>query len=718
VITGDLTLDSRQAEVTDMKIDYDEKTLIIKFNDVVDATTFKASGVTIQNAAEDPTASYTLQSGTGSAAVVGGSSVSNDDGYFMTIDLGALDELELNTIVGLATEDLNTFVKLTSTAFKDVNGVNIVAVVPALKVSDFKDDITTPKLEHWDVDLTEETVTMVFSEAVNLAHFTPAELTFNGAADATAVVTVPSFTLTDGTNQALSEDQLTLTFNLVKDDLDEIKRTDGLLTYDGDSYVEITSGFIKDMFGVDAEPVLADASKAVRTYTKDATPPALVSFEVDMDTDDLILSFSEPIRTTTVHAALRVTLSDPSSDSAESHTLNDMGDSSTADQLTVTIGMTHADMGAIKVLNNLYKDKLHAALSLANNFATDMAGNGILVEIPAKKALVYRADVTQPKLLNFAVNMNQGTITVNFDEPMRASSFTVETPPILTLQGGKDILADPAAYQTHVVQSMTWDTATDGTQLILTIDADELNLIKAKEDLFSEKDKTYISFDSGMVTDMSTSNNQVVARLGSDGLKVAELGFQGDEIMPVLLSFELDMASEPGVLTLSFSETVDISEIDQTLITLQNGFNAQSTGLVDAVPFLHDGTVNTAVDSTEISITLHKTDFHELKLKRIGISDTTTWLVLGDGFVKDMAGGSSVALVDGVTAKKVKTGDCGGGAVALHSCLVLDNVDPRIDVFDVNMNDGTVDIHFTEPVDAASLDASQLRLQGKRKTGL
>lgn len=525
----------------------------------------------------------------------------------------------------------------------------------------------------------------------------------------TSVPPVPTYTLLGGANEELSEDQLTLTFDLDKDDLDEIKRIDGLLTFDanvvsgsGDSYIEYTSGFIKDMFGVDAEPVLVGASEAVRAYEKDATAAALVSFVVDMDTNDLILSFSEPIRSNTVNAAGKVTLSDPSSDSSESYVLNDLGTPSTTDQLTVTIRMTHADVGAIKVLYYLYQDQAHSAMSIAASFAEDMAGNG--VQVATKSASDYRTDETAPKLTNFAVNLNGGgTIQLNFDEPMLASAFTVSPAPILTLQGGADTTDPSTTYETHVVRSMAWDQDADGPHLILTIDADELNEIKAKENLFSQESDTYISFSGLMAIDMSLNANQVEAYPAGAALRVAAGGFTDDSVKPELLSFELDMASEPGVLTMTFSETVDISSLQQSLISLQNAFNSLGNAN-NVVPLENSWVVNTDADSTEISITLHKTDFHQLKLKRVGISETTTYLVLGDGFVVDMAGKLSTALVDGITAKKVKTAG-----------LVIDNVEPRIDVFDLNMNDGTVDIHFTEPVDKNSLNAAKFRLQGKRK---
>jgi hypothetical protein len=254
---------------------------------------------------------------------------------------------------------------------------------------------------------------------------------------------------------------------------------------------------------------------------------------------------------------------------------------------------------------------------------------------------------------------------------------------------------------------MTWDQATNGPQLLLTIDPDELNEIKAKEHLFTEPSDTYISFDSAMVFDMSLRQNQVEGRLSSNGLRVANGGFEDDSIRPVLDSFELDMASEPGILTLSFSETVDVSKLNMSLITLQNKFDAILSG---AVSLTNLGNVNTVDDSTVISITLHQTDFNQLKLKRIGLSDATTWLVLGDGFVEDMAGGLSVALNNGVSAKQVKAlRDDGANG------LTLDTVDPRIEVVDLNMNDGTVDVIFSEPVDLSKLNPAKLRIQGKRK---
>ena len=114
-----------------------------------------------------------------------------------------------------------------------------------------------------------------------------------------------------------------------------------------------------------------------------------------------------------------------------------------------------------------------------------------------------------------------------------------------------------------------------------------------------------------------------------------------------------------------------------------------------------DGTITTGEDSTVIDITLDKRDFDAIKLKRIGTADATTYLVLADGTVKDMARATSVPLGNGSTAKQV-------------SILTQDNVQPTLDTFDLNVNTGTIDLYFSEPVESDDLDATKLRLQSKR----
>jgi hypothetical protein len=502
----------------------------------------------------------------------------------------------------------------------------------------------------------------------------------------------------------LSADQLTLTFDLTKTDLDAIKLIDGLLTVDTDSFLEYSSGFIKDMFGVIAEPILAAKSAPVATFQKDDTDPALVSFEVDMTKEELILSFTEPIRFSTIVPTARVTVRNPPNFADESHVLTG-GTPTTNDQLTVTIKMSHDDLAAIKVKETMYKDKEHSAISLAANFATDYAGNEVTTAV--KAAAAFRKDDTSPNLTGFAVDMKNGKIQLNFDEPVLASSLTVYdvagASGILQLQGGSDESVN--GVETHTVKTVEWDSTANGPHLTLTIDSDELNEIKKKTALFTKEADTFISFFNGaLVTDMA--GNAVVNILASAAEQVTANGFVNDDIRPQLNAFSLDMASSPGILVLTFSETVDVSTLSMNLITLQNRFAAPDNDDSGVAPLVNEGIVTTVGDSTEISITLHKDDFDTLKLKRIGQSELTTYLVLGDGAIYDMATGASVPKVNGVSAIAVKSGG-----------LILDDVDPVIENFDINLSEGTIDVFFTEPVDKNTLDASKLRLQGKRKIG-
>jgi len=435
---------------------------------------------------------------------------------------------------------------------------------------------------------------------------------------------------------------------------------------------------------------VASLSEPVRTFTPDTVLPELVSFTVDMDAAKLFLSFSEPILESSFIIPQRLVLTDGVT--TETATLTG-GTKSTIDSLTVEVTMTHTDMGVIKVQNSLFSNEATSVLSVTTNLLTDMAGNRL--KPSTATAIDYTRDATDPALTNFAVNMHTGTIQLNFDEPVRANTLLEGS---LTLQGAED--TTDASVEVHPVQTVTFPDV-NGPHLVLTFDKDELDAIKKLENLFSldgvigsnDSLDTFISFTSALVKDMSNNPIQAV----STTLAKRVTTYTDDTVRPTLESFDLDVSATTGTITLSFSETVDKSELEVKGIRLQNAFSADAANAYT----LKGGTITTTGDSTVMDVTLLKTDLDEIKLKRIGTTKATTYLVLGDGTVKDMAGVTSVPLENGTTAKNVKL-------------LTKDDVKPTLDNFDLDMDKGTVDLYFSEPVESDDLDTTKLRLQSKR----
>jgi hypothetical protein len=755
-ITGELEIDDRYAVVKSVQLDLDMKVLIIEFDDVIQANTLKVHAITIQSGATTPALSYDLKT----------SSTHSDDGYIIAISLSAADELALNRIEGLASEEGNTYVALRATAFKDVKGENIVAIFNGMQVTactvcdgaqslaGFTADTTPPTLDEFDLDLSTGVMTMRFSEAVDLATFMPNAIVLSEAPnwaegaprDSSSGSTgsgevseqVSTVQLTGGLELMANDDQTAVTFTLVKADLDELKRIDGFATSQNNTYVSHDKTMVSDMFGdfgVAVAPIESGFAKRVTTFVEDDIRPSLELFWIDMDAAELYLSFTEPIRLNTISIASNIGFVEGASADYASVMIGEGAIATTVDSLTVVVKISAMDMNRIKVADLLFSSLSSSYITISHRLIKDMNNNMVNIITPAGSLLAssYKVDLTPPVLDTFAVNMNLGTIQFNFDEPVRVS--TINLPGSVWAQRSAEYVLGEDQYgiqhscNMHNEAKCTSQdndccadiatgepqTCSDGyyahasgpgctfecrkfcgenaLQIILTLDETELNVLKQLDELFTKKEDTYMRFANDFVRDMA---GVAMVEITLSDAKRASVYFD-DSTRPEINSFDLDMSSEPGILTLSFSETVDISTLNIDKLALQPAFDHVGDGAVS----LTSGFVATLDDGTSVSIILRKDDFDLLKLNRVGISKDNTWLTARDGAIQDMAGTLSLARENGVTAKQVAK-------------LVEDTVRPRMEKFDLNLHDGTLGLHFSEPVDAESFNPASFRLQDTR----
>ena len=403
---SELGTDTAPASITDIQVDMDAKTLSLKFNDVIDASSLKVQHITIQNNVTDlATESYILQT----------SSTRSADGYLMVIDLSEADELELNRIPGLATELANTFVAFTASVFDDMKKRDVIAITDGRQVSVFKDDITPPTLVRYEVDLSLETVVLVFSEAVDLGTFNASTIKLvSGPVDEPAGsgdvgVEVVELPLTGAKGPVtMIDNQTSITFKLRKDDLDKLKLSDELGTRANNTFIVFTSGMVDDMFGVAITAIGPADPQQVTVFGPDSVPPELVSFDVNMDTAQLTMLFSEPVRQESVVVPLNIEVGhEPTSGAVYSLSGGIVLD---GDGLVIVINMTHFDMGVIKANPNLFVDADTSIIGMKRALATDLNGVSVskLLVSDNVRADRYAADHTKPVLLNFAVDMVNG----------------------------------------------------------------------------------------------------------------------------------------------------------------------------------------------------------------------------------------------------------------------------------------------------------------------
>jgi hypothetical protein len=149
--------DLLRAELTSVMLNFSNRQLELTFSDVVDGSTYKASSIVVQSASTISNTNYT------SYRLTGGE-VPHTNLHTMVITLSTADFVALGENGELATDENNTFVTLLSSAFEDVSGRDVLAVVDgkAVQASSVAYDVTAPTLLESKLDLTLEQLVLNF----------------------------------------------------------------------------------------------------------------------------------------------------------------------------------------------------------------------------------------------------------------------------------------------------------------------------------------------------------------------------------------------------------------------------------------------------------------------------------------------------------------------------------------------------------------------------
>jgi hypothetical protein len=158
-----------------------------------------------------------------------------------------------------------------------------------------------------------------------------------------------------------------------------------------------------------------------------------------------------------------------------------------------------------------------------------------------------------------------------------------------------------------------------------------------------------------------------------------------DATPPTVLAFDLNMATSQALIV--FDEPVPASSLNLALLSV--------SGSLTITPAVVLTGTATNTNTTTVSISITDATMNELKVSEtIAVSSATSNLVVGNNAVSDMA-------ANRITATIVPS-----------STFTRDANGPQLLGYDVNMNDGTITLRFSETVNATSIDFEKIRIHG------
>ena len=665
---SNFTDDDTSPRLVSFDLDFDSDVLWLTFDETVNATSIRATEITFTSGdtLSIVSTNYTLTEG--SVLLMG-----YGDDMVLPLNLSRFDSNELKKLTDLATSENNTFLLLTALAVLDMRSNMLAPVASPHPVLLYTPDTTQPTLEGFVVDMDNRWLQLYFSETVNSSSLLVGEVTlqdFSTALGPTVTLTPPSHTT--------SSNAPVIIIQISVFDVYDLTAFTNLYTSVNDSYLTFSDMFVMDMNGNAVVNVTNGEGQMAVDYIMDVTAPELLNFTVDLDAGTVQLFFDEAIAFALTDLTKFHTVSDASG--SVNYTLTN-GTFDAAYTHNVTLFLDREDINGIKVTELLWTNRNDTWLYLEEGAVYDWTMMNPINEtrIPASSA---PKEEDPPILVDFYVNMTSGELVLIFNEPVRPDTITPT----------RFILENMAHNSTtRFPLRGGYSVSPNGLQVTFQFSYNDLNDIKARVDLFTSINDSYLTLLDGAIRDMVYNPSAPTVRLQA-------AMFFGDRVMPHLISYDLDM--NVGMLFLTFFETVDVSTFNLPAFQLQRAFNISESNPMSFHRFSAGSVAMstiTMLDNRHVTVTISLDDLNEIKRKRIATATETTWLVMDGNGLVDNNNQTVVPLVNGLNAEQVTN-------------YTADTTSPELESFYLDLNDGTFTLSFSETVDAETLTVSQFTL--------
>jgi hypothetical protein len=306
------------------------------------ASSLSVTGLTLRRTASTTTATEVF-------TLTAQSSTSSANGLEVVVNVHADDMNALKVLSTLAIDIDSTYLTIDAGSISDMaltaNTVVGISVPSAKKARAYNADMTKPSLLNFDLDLTLEQLTLVFSETIRVSSFASQHITLQAVAGDSTL----SYTFTAASSGTTSTDGLTIVASLSTPNLNALKTLRGLATQTSNTFISITSAMVSDMRGNSINAIATSSGKAVRTFTGDSVPPVLVGFSLSMDGAGLlVMTFSETMKASSL-TPTGITIQNAAT-STSLHTLTGGAFSmdASADSTTLSLVPAKADLDVLK----------------------------------------------------------------------------------------------------------------------------------------------------------------------------------------------------------------------------------------------------------------------------------------------------------------------------------------------------------------------------------
>ena len=659
-----LIADTQGPMVTSTAVDLNNGMVSFRFNEPV-SRTIDLSQIYVTGSAQTSPGGYSL---TGSIVL---SVTELATLVTITFSPAVLNMIKVDTQV--CSGRSNCFLYFTASSFRDVSGNQAVPSSPAVGVSNFTEDATSPSLTAYTVDLNQGQLVLTFSEATN-GMVNPFGITLFGTTPGSGSIT---FDFSVNTTFQLSN--TILVFRLDSGRLNQLKIISNMSS--GQFGLAMQSITIYDNNNIPVIPIAMSSPLAPASVIPDTTPPTLLMFIPGYPMERrMTLVFDEFVNPATWNGN-QVTLTLTTIQGANNYTGFTQGTLSTATSDRIVYSFSPARF--VPPFSDRYSQAYYegtVAFLTRSGLISDIAGNAMAAtSVP----LVFRNTSTSftntPALASFELDMNMGRLLLTFSEDITVSSVSGQ----VQLQ---NTAINPSQNYT-LMRDGTLSSTAISTVLSLTLDRFDLNNIKSTPFLATSEADSFLLIRNGFGRD--TMNNPFNSTLNGP---VQATAFIRDATPPRVDSFDL-YSDDNGSMIVSFDEPINIGSIDVTLITLIGGSNSQ------ALYTLTDGQFIDLTGSRLIFLfTLMQSDLAIIR-QTTGLAEgaSTTYISVGPNMCRDLVG-NSILQTPSSSPIQVSTYIADTGAASLQS-------------FTLDLNFGFLSLTFNDIIDVATVNVANLTIQ-------
>ena len=482
--------DSGNANLVSFELfNIDNGSLILSFDEPVNSSSYQPSAVTIVG--DVSSVKYQLTGGSAMA-------ITNEKTLIM-ITLSTVDRVAIKLMSGLAKSYDNTFIALVSYAIVDTfeNSNQEVSLTSAAQLSDgskYVPDTSPSGLLLFDINMNTTVLTLTFDDVINVETFEPKFITIQNSTD---ISISTSYTLDD--SMLVSDSSNIIMIKIGEKDGTAIKSQLQLAKSTENTYISFAAGIAMDIEGRFLIAVPNTNALRVSEYTPDTTSPRLLSYNLDLDTGDIIMTFNEPMLLSSF-TPNGLTFQNTEDNPTSTYTIQ--GGEVTAQSqgaeadVILTLVLSSTDLNEVKSNTNLATAKTNSYISVDPSLIVDAGGNNIEF-VSGMNSAEYVADITLPTLIESSLDMtNGGKLIMVFSEAVQYTtilSTSVRIQNTLTNPTEVIFLQDPS----NIV------TKTNLHEITVTLSNVNTNKINNDNSIASSTSNAFISITAGGIFDYS-----------------------------------------------------------------------------------------------------------------------------------------------------------------------------------------------------------------------